>query len=125
MKKYIVLPILLVTVVAKGFAQTNAGYTIFIQQDTAIQWAAECDKLVNLSPKVQAYSLKKWYSDKLKNNSVTAYHLDNDRDNVIPYQLSMPALQKQNWLKGLTPALPGYRNPKEWYFVDKTKPASD
>jgi hypothetical protein len=106
-----------------AFSQvTNPYYTIPIQHDTAIQWAAESDKVVNLTPKVQAYSLKKWYMDKLKNGVVTAYKMNDSKDAVASYELSMPALETQSWLKGFDIEIPSYKSPKEWYFYDKTIP---
>ncbi|MEK7224834.1 MAG: hypothetical protein AAB221_04040, partial [Bacteroidota bacterium] len=71
MKKY-AISFFLVIALFNATAQ-NGYYAIPIQHDTAIQWAAECDKVVNLSPKIKEYSLKKWYLEKLKSSSVTAY----------------------------------------------------
>lgn len=102
---------------------TNPYYAIPIQHDTAIQWAAECDKVINLSPKINEYSLKKWYLDKLKNSSVTAYKKAGST--VSSYPLSMPGLQTQEWLKGLAIELSPHRFPQEWYFFDKTIPVDD
>ena len=119
-----VTTLLLVFTLLKASAQ-KSYYTIPIQHDTAIQWAAECDKVINLSPKINEYSLKKWYLDKLKNSSVTAYTKDNGSSSVSSYSLSLPKLEKQDWLKGLSVELPSYKNPKEWYFVDNSKPKND
>ncbi len=106
-----------------AFSQiTNPYYTIHIQHDTAIQWAAESDKVVNLSPKVQAYSLKKWYLEKIRKGDVIAYKMNSDRNAVSSYQLTIPALATQEWMKGLSIELPPYKNPKEWIFYDKTMP---
>lgn len=101
-------------------AQVISGYTIPIQHDTAIQWAAECDKVVNLSPKINEYSLKKWYLDKLRNSFVTAYNKNAGSNFVSSYTLSMPQLEKPDWLKGLAIELSPTRQPQEWYFVDNT-----
>jgi hypothetical protein len=109
-----------------SFSQvTNPYYAIPVQHDTGIQWAAECDKVINLSPKIAEYSLKKWYLDKLKNGSVNAYKKNAGSSSVSSYTLSMPELQTQDWLKGLGVELPAYKNPKEWYFVDNSKPKND
>lgn len=115
---------LLVSTLLNASAQ-KSYYTIPIQHDTAIQWAAESDKVINLSPKINEYSLKKWYLDKLKNGSITAYTKDNGSSAVSSYSLSLPGLEKQDWLKGLSVELPSYKNPKEWYFVDNSKPKND
>ncbi len=109
-------------IVLNLFSQNNSSYNSFIQLDTAIKWAAECDKIINLTPKVQSHSLKKWYLDKLKNGVVSAYKINNNRDAVSSYQLSIPGIEKQEWLKGLSIEIPPYKNPKEWYFYDKTIP---
>ena len=119
-----VTTLLLVFTLLNASAQ-KSYYTIPIQHDTAIQWAAECDKVINLSPKINEYSLKKWYLDKLKNSSVTAYTKDNGSSAVSSYNLSLPGLEKQDWLKGLSVELPSYKSPKEWYFVDNSKPKND
>lgn len=104
---------------------TNPYYAIPIQHDTAIQWAAECNKVINLSPKINAYSLKKWYLNKLRTGSVNAYkELPGGRVGGA-YQLSLPDLQTQDWLKGLAIELSPTRFPQEWYFLDKTMPAED
>ncbi len=101
------------------YAQKNNYYTIHIQQDTAIQWAAESDKVINLSPKINEYSLKKWYLDKLKNGSINAYKKNEGSSSISSYTLSMSGLKTQDWLKGLSIEIPPYKNPKEWYFFDK------
>jgi hypothetical protein len=106
------------------FCQIQKSYTSFIQPDTLIKWAAECDKVINLSPKVNDYSLKKWYVDKLKKSAVTAYKVDDEARTLLPYQLSIPGLQRQEWLNGLS-VEPGARRPQEWLVVDKTKGKDD
>jgi hypothetical protein len=106
-------------------AQLSQSYTSFIQQDTAIRWAAECDKVINLTPKVQEHSLKKWYLDKLKKNSVTAYRMNNDMRSVSSYKISIPELQTQEWLKGTGIELSASKYPQEWYFFDTTLPVDD
>ncbi|MBK9570314.1 MAG: hypothetical protein IPO53_10660 [Chitinophagaceae bacterium] len=98
MKKY-TTTLAFVFTVFSSFAQTPTFYTAFIQQDTAIQWAAESDKVINLSPKINAYSLKKWYLDKIRKGAATAYKIKESRDGVSSYQLSMPSIATQDWLK--------------------------
>ncbi len=121
MKKY-TTTLILFFIAVNSFAQVVSNYTLHIQHDTAIQWAAECDKVINLAPKVQAYSLKKWYLDKIRKEDATVYRVNNSRDKVSSYQLSMPSLETQDWLKGLSIEIPPYKNPKEWYFYDKNIP---
>jgi hypothetical protein len=89
-------------IAVNSIAQVVGGYTLHIQQDTAIQWAAESDKMINLTPKVQAY------------------RINNSGDVVSSYQFSMPLLTTQEWLKGLSIEIPPFNSPKEWYFYDKT-----
>jgi hypothetical protein len=69
---------------------------------------------------VKAYSLKKWYLGKIRKGEAIAYQMNNDRDAVSSYPLSVPELQTQEWLKGLSIEIPAYKSLKEWYFVDKT-----
>src|SRR6185503_1499562 len=103
----------------------NRSYTAFIQLDTSIKWAAECDKVINLSPKVKDYSLKKWYIDKLKTGSVTAYKINNETRVLSSYELSMPGLERQEWLKDLS-VVPGRsKKPQDWYVIDKIKKEND
>ncbi|MGQ0739040.1 MAG: hypothetical protein ACT4OJ_08295 [Bacteroidota bacterium] len=123
MKKFSLFLTLSLCVLHLG-AQVISGYKIPIQDDTAIQWAAECDKVINLSPKINEYSLKKWYINKLKKGSVTAYTKNNGSRFVSSYQLSMPDLEKQEWLKGLSVEFSPVRM-MEWYFVDNSMPKDD
>lgn len=123
--KKISLFLILSLCVVYPYAQVISGYRIPIQHDTAIQWAAECDKLINLSPKVNEYSLKKWYLGKLRNSSVTAYNKNEGNSSLSSYNLSMPGLQTQEWLKGLSIELFPTKHPQEWYFIDKSKAKDD
>lgn len=124
MKKIALIPVLSFAVMAVQ-AQVISGYTIPIQHDTAIQWAAESDKVINLSPKISEYSLKKWYLSKLKNSSVTAYRKNAGSSFISSYSLSMPGLQTQDWLKGLSIELSPTKHPQEWYFMDNSKSKDD
>ncbi len=124
MKKIFLFPALSFCVLYAG-GQTVSGYTLPVQHDTAIQWAAECDKVLNLSPKIKEYSLKKWYLDKLKNGLVKAYSKNSGSSSVSSYMLSMPGLQKQEWLAGLSIELSATAHPREWYFVDNARPKED
>jgi len=101
----------------------NPTVAIPIQHDTVIQWAAESDKVINLTPKANVISLKKWYLDRLKGSSVKAYRKNSGF--FSSYPLSMPGLQTQDWLKGLAIELSPHRFPQEWYFFDKTLPPDD
>jgi hypothetical protein len=108
-----------------AFSQvSNPYYTIHIQHDTAIQWAAECDKVVNLSPKINEYSLKKWYFNKLNSGSVTAYLKEKSSSAVSSYSLSLPGIEKQDWLKGLAVEISPLRYPNQWHFIDNSLPRS-
>jgi hypothetical protein len=107
------------------FSQQAKSYTAFIQLDTSIKWAAECDKVLNLSPKVQEYSLKKWYLDKLNSGGVTAYKFNADQRSVTAYKLSIPGLGQPQWLKGTRVELSPYKYPQEWYYIDPSLPADD
>ena len=119
--KIITTTIAVSVICLRSFSQiTNPYYTIPIQHDTAIQWAAECDKVINLSPKINEYSLKKWYLDKLKNSSVTAYKKNKGSSSVSSYSLSLPGIIKQDWLEGLTTEISPIRYPNNWYFIDKS-----
>jgi hypothetical protein len=119
-----VIVFILTTLLIHSYAQD--GYQrIPIVHDTAVQWTAECDKVINLTPKINEYSLKKWYFNKLKNSSVTAYRKNADSSSVSAYTLSMPELQTQEWLKGLSIELSAHRFPQEWYFFDKKLPPDD
>lgn len=101
----------------------NPYAAIPIQRDTAIQWAAVCDKVINLTPKAGEVSLKKWYLEKLKNSSVTAWKSYNGY--LSSHKLSIPELTTQDWLKGLAIELSPTRFPQEWYFYDPAMPKED
>lgn len=101
----------------------NPHAAVPIQHDTAIQWAAVSDKVINLTPEANGISLKKWYLDRLKGGTVKAYRKDGH--SFSPYSLSMPDQKTQDWLKGLAIELSPHRFPQEWYFFDKTLPADD
>ncbi|HYC39412.1 MAG TPA: hypothetical protein VEB63_02915 [Chitinophagaceae bacterium] len=89
------------------------------------QWTAQCSKLANLTPPKGSMSLKKFYLEKLKNASVTAYRFVPGEPRPTVYQLSMPKLERQEWLKGLVPQPRAYKNPKEWVFIDPSKTSAD
>lgn len=107
------------------YAQKNNYSPIPILQDAAIQWSAESDKVINLSPKTPGNSLKKWYLDKIKKEGVRAYIMKNNREFVSALQLSIPLLGTQDWLKGLSIEWSPNKNVKEWYFVDESMPKDD
>lgn len=96
-------------------------HAIPIRQDKEVQWIAESNKVLNLTPKSGANSLKKWYLDKLKKSSVTAYRTVDGGSAVTSYDLSLPDLEKQDWLKGLSITPSPVKHPQEWYVVDETK----
>ena len=57
--KKITTTIFLIIVCFSAFSQvTNPYYTIHIQLDTAVQWAAESDKVINLTSNLPTNSLK-------------------------------------------------------------------
>lgn len=117
--------LLVFQVTVSSFSQDMKGYTIPIQYDTAIRWAAESDQVINVSPKISEYSLKKWYLNKLRSSTVIAYKKEKGNSSVSSYSLSLPELQTQEWLKGLSIELSPTKHPQEWYFVDRTIPAAD
>ena len=81
-----------------SFAQNSPSYTAFIQRDSEIKWAAECNKIINLTPKVGDYSIKQFYLTKLKNSSVNCYNLNDDKRSVSATTFSNTNLQRQDWL---------------------------
>ncbi|HUR67084.1 MAG TPA: hypothetical protein VMZ03_12110 [Chitinophagaceae bacterium] len=96
-------------------------YAIPIRNVVEIQWSAEANKVLNLTPKNSVYSLKKWYLEKLKKGTVTAYETSDGNNRITSYELSLPKLEKQDWLKGLSVTPSPTQHPQEWYFVDDTK----
>jgi hypothetical protein len=108
-----------VAVALHSFAQ-KGYYSVPIRHDNAAQWVAESNKVLNLTAKVPAKSLKKWYLEKLKKDTVTAYKTM-DGGAITAYDLSLPNLERQDWLKGLSVTLSPTKHPQEWYFVDETK----
>jgi len=123
MKKYICTLSLLMAVFSIT-AQTGTSYTAFIQQDTAIKWAAECNKIIDLTPKVGDYSIKQFYLNKLKNGNATCYRLNDDKRSVSPTNFGNTNLQRQDWLNGLSldHSLLNNNNTQQedhWNFIDK------
>ncbi len=104
------------------FSQQSGYNGIPIRHDTAIQWSAACNKVINLASATNNLHLKKWYLDKIRKGDVVAYKMNPGSASFSSYRLSMPGLETQEWLKGLGIELPSYKNPKEWYFYDKTIP---
>ncbi len=117
-KRSALLFVLLVT----GFiAKTQGVYQrIPIVNDTVAQWSAASSKLVNLASSTQ--SLKKFYLDKIRTKGITAYSINPATGYANPYQLNLPSLGVQDWLKGLGVETPETKSRKEWYFYDKTMP---
>ncbi len=54
-------------------------YTDFIQNDTAIQWAAEYDQILNITPKISRYGIRNFIHAKLlKGECIDNYTTNND-----------------------------------------------
>lgn len=95
-----------------------AQYTAFIQQDTAIKWAAECDKIVYLVPKVKDYSIKEFYLSGLEKGTVNSYLLDKDKHSVTGIQRTFTNLKKPAWLEQhQSEPGPFVNGSREWYFI--------
>ncbi len=119
MKKLLLTPPFLL-IACCSFAQNGISYTAFIQQDTAIKWAAECNKLVDLTPKVSDYSIKQFYLTKLKNGKAVFYKLNDDKHSVSTAPAGTMNLERPDWLRGLECKY----LPLEyaWVFTDKNDP---
>src|ERR1700741_4225483 len=83
-------------------AASQVYNSVPIQHDTAFQWEAMSDKLINLYAGPGKSSLKKWYLDKLKKDTVTAYTMNKSGRFYSSYEAAMPQLERQEWLNGLT-----------------------
>ncbi len=103
-----------------SFAQPGNSYTAFIQQDTAIKWAAECNKIANLTPKVSDYSIKQFYLAKLKTGKANGYKLNDDKRSVSPINLGTMNLARPDWLEGHDSKF--FSNENIWAFIDKKDP---
>jgi len=112
--------IILLIIASCSFAQDNRSYTAFIQQDTAIKWAAECNKIVNPIPKVSDYSIKQFYLARLKNGKANCYVLNSDRRSVSPTTAGSMNLNRQDWLAGLSAKFLSVE--KTWVFIEKNDP---
>ncbi|MBI5856157.1 MAG: hypothetical protein HZB42_00800 [Sphingobacteriales bacterium] len=113
-----VIVFFLTTLLIHSYAQD--GYQrIPIVHDTAVQWTAESDKVINLS--YPGKSLKTWYLDKLKKGTVITYTKERGSKSVSTDEITMPSLSKPDWQKGLAVETSPYRHPTEWYFADNSK----
>src|SRR5687768_10720929 len=78
-------------------AEAQQPYTGFIHNNTRITWAAEYNTLVNLTPVTNTFSLKKYYLERVRKDSVKAYSIK-DRMVVSSSFLRDKDLQTQAWL---------------------------
>ncbi len=94
-------------------------YTDFIQNDTAIQWAAEYDQILNITPKISRYGIRNIIHSKLlKGECIDNYTTNNDgaistkfclkdtstikeiiNSNILPYnfRVNHEALEKKGY----------------------------
>lgn len=117
MKRY---PLILFGIIFFINAEAQVYPPVPIVHDTISQWSARSEKIINLTPLKKEHSLKKWYLEKLKNGVVTAYAQKEGRNYFSPYELSIPQLTTQDWLKGLVVETSPMKTLQEWYFVDTT-----
>jgi hypothetical protein len=92
------------------------SYTSFLENDQSINWAAEYSTIVNLTPVSNTLSLKKYYLDRLRKDSVRSYLIE---DHVVNGNrwISDKTLTRQDWLKDHYP-VPSDR-PERWEFRDR------
>jgi hypothetical protein len=75
------------------FAQKEAAYKDFIQQDNKIQWAAEYDQLIEITPTIKHYGIKEVLFKQLqKNGCISNYRIDNDSVIKTKFCLADPSL---------------------------------
>jgi hypothetical protein len=98
-------------------AHGQSSYKDFVYNNPSVKWAAEYESLVNLTPKTNTISLKKWYLNKLKTNHVKTYELTNDGKIKTNGSLYLPSLQKQEWLKDYY--VLAADNPARWEFRNR------
>jgi hypothetical protein len=98
-------------------AQSQGSYKDFIFNNQAISWAAEYESFVNLTPKTNTFSLKKWWIAKLKNEAVPAYNISADGNIVKTQSVHLPGLMQSAWFNDY------YVQPsntaKAWRFVNR------
>ncbi|MGH2553519.1 MAG: hypothetical protein ACRDEB_07375, partial [Chitinophagaceae bacterium] len=123
MKKSVLFYLLIILPVI-FFGQGGPYQRIPIVHDTAIQWSAICNKVINLTAQKKEYSLKKWYLDKIKKGNVTAYTATGSKLNSS-FSFSIPGMETQDWLKGLSVEPSPNKHLQEWYFIDNSKPKDD
>jgi hypothetical protein len=71
----VIFILLITTLSQKCFAQIP--YTDFIQNDTAIQWAAEYDQILNITPKISKYGIRNILHAKLMKGECTDNYTTN------------------------------------------------
>lgn len=95
--KFIILITMLTAAIESG-AQGHGSYTELIFNNPSVKWAAEYESLVNLTPKTNTISLKKYYLRLLQKSSVKTYRFD-ENGNPVKGELMLAGLTSPEWLK--------------------------
>lgn len=78
--------------VSKSFAQSKLEYGDFIQWNNKIEWAAETDQYIDLTPKIPKYSIKNWYLQRLRDSGIATYAI-----NPNGYSVTKTFITKNNF----------------------------
>ncbi|HMG82219.1 MAG TPA: hypothetical protein VK559_04220 [Ferruginibacter sp.] len=76
--KYFIALLSLFTFSIQAFSQSQPSYADFLQKDAKIQWAAEYDQLIEITPLVKKFGITEILSKQIqKNGAVVNYHIEN------------------------------------------------
>jgi hypothetical protein len=95
--KFILLIAMMSAATGTG-AQGHGSYTDHIFNNPSVKWAAEYESLVNLTPKTNTISLKKYYLRLVQKSAVKTYRFD-ENGNPVTGRLILPGLATPEWLK--------------------------
>jgi|GEM_PF-5423201 hypothetical protein len=74
------LALLLCLLCCSVFAQQDATYKDFIQQDNKIQWVAEYDQLIEITPAIKKFGIRELLSQQIaKKGYIDNYHIQNEK----------------------------------------------
>lgn len=124
MKSYFIYSFLIISFAAHS--QPGVSYISFLKTDTAIQWAGESDKILDLKGREGKYNIKAMYLAFMQGNrAIKAYYFDSIQKTFTPYQFKNPDMDLQPFAKGLDVERLAHNFPREWVFVDPSKEKDD
>ncbi|HTB52711.1 MAG TPA: hypothetical protein VK718_08045 [Ferruginibacter sp.] len=102
MKYYLLIILCSISVVT--FAQTS--YTDFIQRDNKIQWAAQYDQILEITPKVRKFGIREILIQQLQKDScIENYRIENDKIILSKFCLGNKLTSTDSFASDINPYL--------------------